>query len=47
MQCNFTEGGDIEAGVSLYQIDPATYGPLIKAQSEIWHKAKPQQISLN
>ena len=38
---NFTEGGDIEAGVSLYQIDPATYqaayesakGDLAKAQA--------------
>ncbi|EPF15424.1 MULTISPECIES: multidrug efflux RND transporter periplasmic adaptor subunit AcrA [Cedecea] len=38
---NFTEGSDIQAGVSLYQIDPATYqaaydsakGDLAKAQS--------------
>ena len=38
---NFTEGSDIEAGVSLYQIDPATYqasyesakGDLAKAQA--------------
>ncbi|MXF45373.1 multidrug efflux RND transporter periplasmic adaptor subunit AcrA [Raoultella sp. Lac2] len=38
---NFTEGGDIQAGVSLYQIDPATYqasyesakGDLAKAQA--------------
>ena len=22
---NFTEGGDVQAGESLYQIDPATY----------------------
>ena len=38
---NFTEGSDVEAGVSLYQIDPATYqaaydnakGELVKAQA--------------
>lgn len=44
---NFTEGGDIEAGVSLYQIDPATYGPLMKVQKAIWLKHKPQQTLLN
>ncbi|WP_318392390.1 multidrug efflux RND transporter periplasmic adaptor subunit AcrA [Enterobacter sp.] len=48
---NFTEGSDIEAGVSLYQIDPATYqasyesakGDLAKAQAA----AKIAQVTLN
>ena len=48
---NFTEGGDIEGGVSLYQIDPATYqaayesakGDLAKAEAA----AKISQLTLN
>jgi membrane fusion protein (multidrug efflux system) len=48
---NFTEGSDIEAGVSLYQIDPATYqaayesakGDLAKAQAA----ANIAQMTLN
>lgn len=48
---NFTEGSDVEAGVSLYQIDPATYqasyesakGDLAKAQAA----AKIAQVTLN
>ena len=41
LHCNFTEGSDVKAGESLYQIDPATYqaaydnakGELVKAQA--------------
>ena len=48
---NFTEGSDVEAGVSLYQIDPATYqaayesakGDLAKAQAA----ANIAQMTLN
>jgi membrane fusion protein (multidrug efflux system) len=48
---NFTEGSDVEAGVSLYQIDPATYqaayesakGDLAKAQAA----ANISQMTLN
>ena len=48
---NFTEGGDVQAGESLYQIDPATYqasyesakGDLAKAQAA----AKIAQLTLN
>nr|WP_318382559.1 multidrug efflux RND transporter periplasmic adaptor subunit AcrA [uncultured Enterobacter sp.] len=48
---NFTEGSDVEAGVSLYQIDPATYqaqyesakGDLAKAQAA----AKIAQLTLS
>ncbi|MBF2789683.1 MULTISPECIES: multidrug efflux RND transporter periplasmic adaptor subunit AcrA [Enterobacter] len=48
---NFTEGGDVKAGESLYQIDPATYqasyesakGDLAKAQAA----AKIAQLTLN
>lgn len=48
---NFTEGGDVKAGESLYQIDPATYqasyesakGDLAKAEAA----AKISQLTLN
>ncbi len=48
---NFTEGGDVKAGESLYQIDPATYqaaydsakGDLAKAQAA----AKIAQLTVN
>jgi len=48
---NFTEGSDVEAGVSLYQIDPATYqasyesakGDLAQAQAQ----ANIAQVTLN
>ncbi|WP_312950052.1 multidrug efflux RND transporter periplasmic adaptor subunit AcrA [Superficieibacter sp.] len=48
---NFTEGSDVKAGVSLYQIDPATYqaayesakGDLAKAEAA----AKIAQVTLN
>jgi membrane fusion protein (multidrug efflux system) len=40
---NFTEGGDVKAGVSLYQIDPATYQAAYESAKAIWLKHKPQQ----
>ncbi len=48
---NFTEGGDVQAGESLYQIDPATYqasyesakGDLAKANA----RAKIAQLTVN
>lgn len=33
---NFKEGSDIEAGVSLYQIDPATYQATYDSAKVIW-----------
>lgn len=35
---NFKEGSDIEAGVSLYQIDPATYQAAYDSAKVIWRK---------
>ena len=44
---NFTEGGEVKAGESLYQIDPATYQPPMRARKAIWRKQKLQPKSPN
>lgn len=39
---NFTEGGDVQAGESLYQIDPQPIRRLMKARKAIWLKHRPR-----